>query len=145
MKKRMFLISVLILFSFFLSIGLSSQEEELYKDCRTHIELPFITGTRSMKALLTGNEVAEFRTTLFDGNTYRFVLCSHQEGLIEFSVLDTNRNLLFSSTDYGTINKWDFVMEGSMECIIEAKLNNEIAYSGMAMFLIGYKYSGSNQ
>ncbi|WP_262505050.1 hypothetical protein [Saccharicrinis fermentans] len=34
---------------------------------------------------------------------------------------------------------WDFKIAGSVECIIEAKLDNKQAASGMAMMYIGFK------
>jgi hypothetical protein len=144
MNKKVIILSALFFISFLMPTGINSQEEQLVKDCMTSLKSPYIAGDRSLKAFLTGEEVAEFRTTLFNGNTYRIVLCSHQKGLIEFSLYDTNRNLLYTSSDYGDTGSWDFKMEGSMECIIEARLNNEIAESGMAMLLIGFKNSQSN-
>ncbi|GAO28639.1 hypothetical protein [Geofilum rubicundum] len=143
MNKKGIILSALFCISFFMPSGINSQEEQLVNDCLTSLKSPFVAGDRSQKAFLTGEEIAEFRTTLFNGNTYRIVLCSHQEGLIEFSLYDTNRNLLYTSSEYGASGSWDFKMEGSMECIIEARLNNEIAESGMAMLLIGFKSSDS--
>jgi hypothetical protein len=141
-KKSMILLAILCI-SFLLPSGINSQEGQLVKDCLTSLKSPYVAGDRSLKAFLTGEEIAEFRATLFHGNTYRIVLCSHQEGLIEFSLYDTNRNLLYTNSDYGGAGSWDFKMEGSMECIIEARLNNEIAESGMALLLIGFRRSDS--
>ena len=93
-----------------------------------------------LKAFLTGDEVAEFHTTLFEGNIYRIVTCSHETSDIVFSVYDTDRNLLFSSNSYIDANYWDFKMEGSIECIIEAKLNTQKTSSGIALLMLGFKY-----
>lgn len=139
MNKKHIIIAALSLLVFMHPVGINSQEDSLIDDCLSSIESPFVAGDSSSKALLVGEEVAEFRTTLFDGNTYRLVMCSHLPGLIEFSLYDTNRNLLFSNRDFGNTCSWDFKMEGSMECIIEARLNNEIAESGMAIMLLGFK------
>jgi len=144
MRKKVIILSAIFFFTLLMPSGINSQEDQLVKNCLTSLESPFIAGNTSLKAFLTGEEIAEFRTTLFNGNTYRIVLCGHEEGLIEFSLFDTNRNLLYSSSEYGNVSFWDFQMEGSMECIIEAKLNNEIAESGMAMLLIGFKSTQNN-
>lgn len=141
MKKKTVFILTLLALTFILPTGINSQEEELVKNCLINIRSPFITGDRSMKAFLTGDEVAEFRTTFYHGNTYRIVLCSFDPGLIEFTLLDTNRNKLFNSKDYNNPALWDFKMEGSMECIIEARLNTDVAQSGMALLLIGFTNS----
>jgi hypothetical protein len=143
MSKKVIILAAFFCLTLLMPSGINSQEDQLVKDCLTSLKSPYIAGDNSLKALLTGEEVAEFRTTLFNGNTYRIVLCSHQEGLIEFSLYDTNRNLLYTNSEYGGTGSWDFKMEGSMECIIEARLNNEIAESGMAMLLIGFKSSQS--
>lgn len=144
MSKKVIILAALFCITFIMPTGINSQEDQLVKDCMSSLKSPFIVSDSSLKALLTGEEIAEFRTTLFNGNTYRIVLCSHQEGLIEFSLFDTNRNLLYTSSEYGNAGSWDFQMEGSMECIIEARLNNDLAESGMAMLLIGFKSSQSN-
>lgn len=111
MNKKGIILSALFCISFFMPSGINSQEEQLVNDCLTSLKSPFVAGDRSQKAFLTGEEIAEFRTTLFNGNTYRIVLCSHQEGLIEFSLYDTNRNLLYTSSEYGASGSWDFKME----------------------------------
>jgi hypothetical protein len=144
MSKKVIILAALFCITFIIPTGINSQEDQLVKECLTSLKSPFIAGDSSLKAFLTGEEVAEFRTTLFDGNTYRILLCSHQAGLIEFSLFDSNRNLLYTSSEYGDTGSWDFKMEGSMECIIEARLNNDLAESGMAMLIIGFKNSQSN-
>jgi hypothetical protein len=138
MNRKIAIILVLFSFTIFIPSGINSQEEQLIEKCITPIRSPFIPAERSLKAFLTGEETAEFRTTFYQGNTYRIVACSFLEGLIEFSIYDTNRKLLFSSSEFNHPNVWDFKMEGSMECIIQAKLNPQVAQSGMVLFMIGF-------
>ncbi|HHU00913.1 hypothetical protein [Xiashengella succiniciproducens] len=139
MSNRFPILKLLVIIFLILPAGLNSQEDTIIGDCLTEFGPTYVVGDKTAKALLIGEEVAEFRTTLFDGNTYRIVMCSHTPGLVEFSLYDTNRNLLFRNSDYGTPGSWDFKVEGSMECIIEARLNNEIAESGIAIMLLGFK------
>ena len=120
-------------------VSIASQEDELKTNCQSFYKSPFIVTDRSLRAFLTGDEVAEFRTTFFSGTVYRLVSCGFESDIIEFSVLDTNRNLLFSSGNYNNANLWDFQIEGSMECIIEARLNPEKASSGMVFMFLGFK------
>ncbi len=141
MNRKITLILLLFFVSITVPTGVNSQEDQLLKGCIDSLRAPFVLGDRSMKAFLTGNEVAEFRTTFLSGNIYRIVSCSHEPYLIQFSVYDTNRNLLFSSANYKNVSLWDFKMEGSMECIIEARLNKEVAESGMVFLLVGFRYS----
>lgn len=141
MNKKFSFLLLLLSLTFILPTGTTSQEEELIKGCIDSLRSPYVLGDRSMKALLTGDEVAEFRTTFFGGNTYRIVSCTYEPYLIQFSVYDTERNLLFNSANYQNVGLWDFKMEGSMECIIEARLNKEVATSGMAFLLVGFRYN----
>ncbi|PWD98681.1 hypothetical protein [Marinilabilia rubra] len=120
----------------------SQQTKEIEAGCIQQIRNGFIPNSQPMKALLTGSEVAEFRTTLFEGNTYRIATCSPTNKKIWFSVYDTNKNLLFSSSQQQYSASWDFQMEGNMECIIEAGLMPDGEDSGLALVLIGFKTSG---
>jgi hypothetical protein len=142
MNKKCFLVLIVLLISMFLSSGITSQEDELLDNCLTSYGSPFIVTDQSLKTFLTGSEVAEFRATFFKGTVYRVVSCGFESDLIEFSLLDTERNILFSSADHANANIWDFQMEGSIECIIEAKLNPEkTTSSGMVFMILGFKSS----
>lgn len=141
MNKKITLFLILLSVTLILPNGVNSQEDQLIKGCTDSLRSPYVLGDRSMKTFLTGDEVAEFRTTFFSGNTYRIVSCTYEPYLIQFSIYDTNRNLLFSNANYKNVSLWDFKMEGSMECIIEARLNKEVASSGMVLLLVGFRYS----
>ncbi|MDG5800105.1 hypothetical protein QA597_07005 [Marinilabiliaceae bacterium ANBcel2] len=117
----------------------SAQEEKLLKNCGENMSSEFIQSNNSFRAFLTGEEIAEFRTTLLKGNVYRLVLCTHQPQLIEITIYDYERNKIFSNSDFNYTNKWDFKIENSVEFIIEAKLNQDVANSGMALMLLGFK------
>jgi hypothetical protein len=130
-----------VLFALFLILPfvLNSQEEKLLSTCSDYLKSPFITTGQPMRAFLTGDEVAEFHTTLYEGSIYRLVACSKESGNIIFSLYDKNHNLLFSSNEQTEANFWDFKMNGSIDCIIEAKLDSKKTTSGMAMLMLGFK------
>ncbi len=139
MKKELAL-TVLIIFlsSLFIPFKVISQKE-ITDRCEKLIQPPFITNGQPFKAFLTGDEVAEFHTTFLNGSVYRLVACSGKDQPIIFSVYDTNRNLLFTNDEHNKVNTWDFKIAGSVECIIEAKLDPTQATSGMALLYIGFK------
>ncbi|MCL2074073.1 MAG: hypothetical protein FWH18_09135 [Marinilabiliaceae bacterium] len=139
MNKGVIITLVTIFLLLLTPLKINSQEDELLSGCLISFRSPFVVTERSFKALLTGNEVAEFRTTFFSGTVYRIVSCGYESEIVEFSVLDNNRNVLFSSKDHANAEMWDFRMEGSIECIIEAKLIEEKAMSGMVFLLLGFK------
>ena len=138
MKKAFNTASILVLFFLAIPLLASAQEDNILKDCKKQIHAPFIKSGQPLQAFLTGDEVAEFRTTLFDGNIYRIVTCSPDQQKIWFSVYDHKRNLLFASNRFQTPSSWDFKMEGTMDCIIEAGLDPESSDSGMALLMVGF-------
>lgn len=139
MKKH----SIVFLFIAILAVvaptKLNSQEDVLFNDCISQLKSPFVASGQPFRAFLTGTEVAEFHTTFFSGSMYRVVACSHQDNNILFSIYDKNRNLLFSNEEFQAAESWDFKIEGSVECIVEARLNPDKSTSGIAMLMIGFK------
>ncbi len=132
--------TIAIFFIAFVSLASNSQlTERIESECLEDIGSDFVHNSQPMRALLTGSEIAEFRTTLFEGNIYRFVACSPGNNNIWFSVYDANHKLLFSSSHYDNPKSWDFKLEGNMECIIEAGLLPGSGDSGLALMLIGFK------
>ena len=139
MKKH----SIVFLFIAILAVvaptKLNSQEDVLFNDCISQLKSPFVASGQPFRAFLTGTEVAEFHTTFFSGSMYRVVACSHQDNNILFSIYDKDRNLLFSNEEFQAAESWDFKIEGSVECIVEARLNPDKSTSGIAMLMIGFK------
>ena len=131
----LFLIATMVLLPF----KLNSQEDVLFTSCLNQLKSPFIASGQPFKAFLTGDEVAEFHTTFFAGSMYRVVTSSHKEGTILFSIYDKERNLLFSNENYDSSSYWDFKIEGSVECIVEARLDTEKTTSGIALMMVGFR------
>ncbi len=138
MKKALKATSILALFFLAIPILVNAQIDNAMNNCKQQLRAPFINSGQPMQAFLTGNEVAEFRATLFDGNIYRIITCSPTQQKIWFSVYDVNRNLLFASNQHRMPASWDFKMEGTMDCIIEAGLDPNTADSGMALLMLGF-------
>jgi len=139
MRKNILTFATILIFSFIGANSIYSQEDALVNKCAESIKSPFIISGQPFKALITDNEVAEFHTTFFAGSTYRIVACSPQDQNIIFSVYDKEHNLLFSNESVENAPYWDFKAEGSLECIVEAKLDKEKSTSGIALLLVGFK------
>ena len=122
----------------------NSQAESIENSCKAYFNHPYIVTGRPYKALLTGDEVAEFRATLFSGTTYRIAVGNADQNNVIFSVYDIDHNLLFSSRDFGNAPYWDFSVDGYMDCIVEAKLDNTITSSGLAIVMTGFKLNDDN-
>lgn len=122
-----------------LPLQVNSQAEAVENSCKACFQHPYIISGRPFKSLLTGDEVAEFHTTLFSGTTYRIAVGNGERSNVIFTVYDTDHNMLFSSKDYGNAPYWDFSVDGYMDCIVEARLDNTVASSGFAIVMTGFK------
>ncbi|HET6246032.1 MAG: hypothetical protein H0V01_10200 [Bacteroidetes bacterium] len=140
MRNRILLHVSIALLSFALvSNSAWAQCDTIATLCSKHLGGKFISDGQSYRSLLLEKEVAEFHATLFGGTTYRFSACSGlTDGNLIFSVYDKQRNLLFKNSDYKTSSYWDFKINSTIECIIEAELVSGNT-SGCAVLLIGFK------
>jgi hypothetical protein len=110
--------------------------------CVKHLQNKFISDGQQYRALLVNSEeTAVFSSTLFGGTTYRIAACSGlSDGNLIFWVFDQQKNLLFTNKDFKIAPYWDFKVNNTLDCTIEAKLNDETSGgSGRAVILIGFK------
>jgi hypothetical protein len=136
----------LLFFSIFIfGIGLSKQAlaqcDTTASFCNDHIKKEaFVSDGQQYRALLLNDEVAEFKTTLYAGTTYRIAGCSGlNDGNLIFRLFDIERNELFSNEDFGNAPYWDFQVQNTIDAYIEAQLDPTAGSSGCAVILIGFK------
>ena len=134
MKKLIF-----ILFISILGFELSAQCDTIASICSDkNMTNEYISDGQQYRALLLGEDIAEFRATFYGGSTYRISACSGlTPGNLIFSLYDNDRNLLFTNKDYNNAPYWDFKLSSTIDGIIEAQLN-ELG-SGCAVLHIGFK------
>ncbi|MEO8591452.1 MAG: hypothetical protein ABI432_18875 [Flavobacteriales bacterium] len=114
--------------------------ESIATRCEQHITANYIPDGQFYRALLQGDEVAEFGLTLFGGTTYRVAACSgDSDGILVFSVYDKEHNLLFSNRDQSNAPYWDLAVASTLDVTMEATLDPSKAGSGCAVMLIGFK------
>lgn len=131
---------IFTLFAFVsMAFATQAQCEIIVDGCEEHLT-EYISDGQFYRALLYNDQVAEFETTLFGGNTYRIAACSGEDdGNLVFRLYDQERNLLFTNAEFSNAPYWDFVVENSMNCTIEAQLDLNKQDSGCAVILIGFK------
>ncbi|MCQ2228535.1 MAG: hypothetical protein MJZ13_02170 [Bacteroidales bacterium] len=139
MKIKNVILSLAVLAGIMIPTEVNSQAEAVEASCKNCFENSFVVTGKPFRALLTGDEVAEFNATLFSGTTYRIAAGSAGKNYIIFNVYDSERNLLFSNKDYDNAQYWDFSVDGYLDCIVEARLDNTIASSGFAIVMTGFK------
>ncbi len=114
--------------------------EPIANRCEQHITREYIPDGQFYRALLQGEEVAEFGLTLFGGTTYRVAACSgDQDGILLFEVYDKDHTLLFTNREHGNAPYWDLVVANTIDVTIEAMLDPSKAGSGCAVMLMGFK------
>ncbi len=108
--------------------------------CEHNMTSEYISDGQNYWALLYDDQVAEFDVTLFGGSTYRIAACSGEEdGNLIFSLYDKEKNLLFTNRDHANAPYWDFVVDNSIDCTLEAQLDLNRRESGCAVIQIGFK------
>jgi hypothetical protein len=138
--KKYIKLSIFAFFFLSFSIETNAQSDTLVKLCTQFLKSPYISDGQQYKALLNGNEIAEFKATFYGGSTYRIAAASGVKlGNIMFSVYDNERNLLFTNKKYQNVPFWDFKFASTVDCIIEAELDSKSLKSGFALMLIGFK------
>lgn len=132
--------SILTTFIFLLVAGISfGQCDEIASTSEANFTADYISDGQTYRALLVDDQIAEFSTIFFGGTTYRISAATNKQKGIVFNVLDQNRNVLYSSSDYENAEYWDLQVENTINCIIEAQLDQTVQNSGCAVLLIGFK------
>lgn len=120
--------------------GISQPCGEIAKHCEKNMADNYVSDGQSYRALLVEEEVAEFRATLYGGNTYRISGCSgNDSGNLIYSMYDLDRRPIFTNQEYEYSDYWDFEVESTFDCIIEAQLNLDKVESGCAVLLIAFE------
>ncbi len=141
MKKGILKLALVVCGSVLLNTASAQIADTVANSCARHLENQFISDGQQYRALLmNADETAEFHTTLYGGTLYRIAACSGlTDGNLIFSVYDTERNLLFTNSEFKNAPFWDFKITSTLDCVIEAKLDGGAQGSGRAVVLIGFK------
>jgi hypothetical protein len=130
---------VILFFSLFVPYILLAQCDDIARSSEQFFPNEYISDGQTYRALLIDDQTAEFSSVFFGGSTYRLSAYTGIEKGIIFRVLDQNRNVLFSSSDFDKVTYWDFEIENTLHCTIEAQLDPTVQNSGCAVLLIGFK------
>lgn len=127
--------------SIFLAANALGQCDTIADLCQKNMTTDFISDGQDYRALLRTEEMAEFELTLYGGSTYRISACSgFEDGNLVFTILDQERNILFSNNEHQMAPYWDFEVRSTVSAIVEARLKPSDSESGCAVLLIGFKH-----
>ncbi len=141
MKKGLLKIALVLLGFIAVNTASAQISDTVANSCAKHLGNQFISDGQQYRALLmNADETAEFHTTLYGGTIYRIAACSGlSDGNLVFSVYDSEHNLLFTNSEFKNAPYWDFKINSTLDCTIEARLDGAQAGSGRAVVLIGFK------
>ena len=134
---RSILIGILFLLG---AVQLSAQCDSTAYLAHKFITDEYISDGQAYRALLFGDQVAEFETTLFGNSAYRIAAFSGTEDdQLIFSMFDEENNLLFTNEDFENAPYWNFETESTLHVRLEAKLDKTKQSSGCAVLLVGFE------
>ena len=100
----------------------------------------FYSDGQSYKYFLNEEETTEIVTTFYEGSIYRIATSAGiEDNYMIFDILDEKRNLLFSNSEHSNAPYWDFEVESTIECTIEAKLDLDKKLNGCAEMIIAFR------
>ncbi|MCG8577452.1 MAG: hypothetical protein MI810_21405 [Flavobacteriales bacterium] len=141
MKKLLGIITVILL-----SLGAKAQEcDSLVNVCYGYLKADqkkgktFISDGQVYQAFVDAEQSAEFKVTFYGGSLYRIATTAGlKDNYVIFNVYDQERNLLFSNKDFENAPYWDFKIDNTLDCYVEAYLDIDKKVSGCLVLLIGF-------
>jgi hypothetical protein len=75
-------------------------------------------------AILVEGEEAELYKTFYSDQDYRLAICGSENlPSVEFTIMDANKNVLYSNAENDFSTTWDFTLESSQQLKIIIKVN----------------------
>jgi hypothetical protein len=96
-------------------------------------------------AILVEGEEAELYKTFYSDMDYRVAICGEDKlPNVEFRILDSNKNVLYSNKDANYAKFWDFKLQSSQQLKLIIKVNSfnkqgETPASGCVSIMFGFK------
>jgi hypothetical protein len=100
----------------------------------------FISDGQVYQSFVDAEQAAEFKVTLYGGSIYRIATSAGtKDDYVIFNVYDKERNLLFTNQDKDNQPYWDFQVDNTLDCYIEAYLDIDKKVSGCIVVLLGFQ------
>ena len=121
--KKIFHFTVAIALLTLLPLSVNAQCKGFAKKiCKVELS-PYIHDGNYHAAILTIGEEAELYKTFYSDTDYRIAVCgSTNLSDIEFRIIDSDRNVLYSNKDNEYSRIWDFRLEASQQLKVFVKV-----------------------
>jgi hypothetical protein len=96
-------------------------------------------------AVLVEGEEAELYKTFYSDMDYRVAICGEDKiPSVEFKILDSNKNVIYSNKDNNYAPTWDFKLESSQQLKLVVKVTSfskagETPANGCVSIMFGFK------
>jgi hypothetical protein len=96
-------------------------------------------------AVLVEGEEAELYKTFYSDMDYRVAICGEDKlPKVEFKILDSNKNVLYSNKDANYARTWDFKLQSSQQLKLVIKVSSlsqpgDTPSSGCVSIMFGFK------
>jgi len=95
---------------------------------------------------LVAGEEAELYKTFYSDMDYRVAICGEDNlPRIEFLIVDSNRNIIYSNKENNYSNTWDFKLQSSQQLRLVVKVSSQnqtgrsVPASGCVSIMFGFK------
>jgi len=136
----------ILLVSLFVNSSFAQECDSLTSICYEYLKndkknnKAFISDGQVYQAFVDVEQTAEFKVTLFGGSFYRVAATAgRSDNYVIFSVYDKDRNLLFTNENFDNKPYWDFKIDNTMDCFVEAKVDIDKKVSGCIVVLLGFQ------
>lgn len=144
MKRIWSIITLVVALAAFSTTGYAQCKSFAKNTCKPELD-PYIHDGIFNATELSEGESAELFKTFYSGQEYRIAVCGDASlPPVEFEIMDSDRNVLFSNKDADYARVWDFKLEASQQLIVsiqvttdDDKVGDEIA-KGCVGVLIGF-------
>jgi hypothetical protein len=135
--------NILLIIATTFAISVNGQALKIEEKVKSYFDKSYISDGQIYRVMLNEDEEGEFEVTFFSGTRYRVAISSTLPNSdINYSITDSNRNIIFNNEEFDNSPYWDFVFTSTFDCNVIVKLNNEQVKSGIVIMMIGYKNSG---
>jgi hypothetical protein len=139
------IIPILVLFVIGTTINVNGQCKAFAKnDCLPKLEKYTHDGNYHAAVLVEGEE-AELYKTFYSDMDYRVAICGEDTlPNVEFTVFDSNQNVLYSNKDSNFAKTWDFKLESSQQLklvvrVLSSDKPADTPASGCVAIMFGFK------
>ena len=143
--KRMFHITIVLAILALIPLTTNAQCKGFAKKiCKVELT-PFIHDGNYHAAILSVGEEAELYKTFYSDTDYRISVCGTDDlPEIEFRVIDSDRNILYTNESRDFSRVWDFRLQSSQQLKISVKVPNvdgmpDDIQSGCVAIMFGFQ------